>query len=328
MLRNGRRLGRPVPRHLAAWSRFEGERGLLSVAFPPDYAAQRPLLRLLHGQAAATSGSTNSTAAAPTRAARGSRRAGDRDPPPGQLRTTTAASCSSSATSSTSAPATAAPAATRRTTPRTGSACSASCCGSTRGPPAGGPTRSPPPTRSSAGPAATRSTATACATRSASPSTRSPPRQPRIAIGDVGQNRFEELDYTTVARRRRRQLRLGRLRGLRPLPRRKQRHARPGRHREADLRLPPQPRRQLLDHRRLRGRATAACRSLYGRYVYADLCEGQLRSLVPHLQPGQRRPQARPLGRSTELLRRRRPAAASTSPRSKGPVYRPRVAAR
>ena len=57
----------------------------------------------------------------------------------------------------------------------------------------------------------------------------------------------------------RRQLRLGRLRGLRPLPRRKQRHARPRRHDEADLRLPPQPRRQLLDHRRLRGRATAAC---------------------------------------------------------------------
>jgi hypothetical protein len=24
--------------------------------------------------------------------------------------------------------------------------------------------------------------------------------------------------------------------------------------------------------------------SLYGRYVYADLCEGQLRSLVPHLK--------------------------------------------
>ena len=41
--------------------------------------------------------------------------------------------------------------------------------------------------------------------------------QPRIAIGDVGQNRFEELDYTTVGRGERRQLRLGRLRGLRPL---------------------------------------------------------------------------------------------------------------
>ena len=78
--------------------------------------------------------------------------------------------------------------------------------------------------------------------------------QPRLAIGDVGQNRFEEVDYTTGRRRRRRQLRLGRPRGLRPLPRRKQRHARPGRHDQADLRLPAQPRRQLRDHRRLRRR--------------------------------------------------------------------------
>ena len=30
--------------------------------------------------------------------------------------------------------------------------------------------------------------------------------------------------------------------------------------------------------------ATARLRSLHGRYVYADLCEGQLRSLVPHLK--------------------------------------------
>ena len=27
-----------------------------------------------------------------------------------------------------------------------------------------------------------------------------------------------------------------------------------------------------------------ALRSLYKRYVYADLCEGELRSLVPHLK--------------------------------------------
>ena len=60
-------------------------------------------------------------------------------------------------------------------------------------------------------------------------------------------------------RRRRRQLRLGRLRGLRPLRRRKQRHPGPRRHDQADLRLQPQPRRrQLLDHRRLRGRRPAA----------------------------------------------------------------------
>ena len=39
--------------------------------------------------------------------------------------------------------------------------------------------------------------------------------QPRIAIGDVGQNQFEELDYTTVGRGQWRQLRLGRPRGVR-----------------------------------------------------------------------------------------------------------------
>ena len=80
------------------------------------------------------------------------------------------------------------------------------------------------------------------------------PRQPRIAIGDVGQNRFEELDYTTVAAAARRQLRLGRARGLHSVQRRQRRHPRPGRDGQADLRLPPQPRRQLLDHRRLRRR--------------------------------------------------------------------------
>ncbi len=81
---------------------------------------------------------------------------------------------------------------------------------------------------------------------------------------------------------RRRQLRLGRDRGLAALRRRRLRDARPRRHHEADLRLPPLPRRQLLGDRRLR-RRRPTLPSLYGRYVYADYCEGQLRALTPHL---------------------------------------------
>ncbi len=50
VLRKGRRLGRPFL-DISGLVSFEGEQGLLSVAFPPDYAEQRPLLRLLHGPA-------------------------------------------------------------------------------------------------------------------------------------------------------------------------------------------------------------------------------------------------------------------------------------
>ena len=83
--------------------------------------------------------------------------------------------------------------------------------------------------------------------------------QPRIAIGDVGQNRFEELDYTTVAAAGGANFGWDALRGLRPLQRRKQRHPGPRRHDQADHGLQPQPRRrQLLDHRRLRGRRRRA----------------------------------------------------------------------
>ena len=61
---------------------FGGERGLLSIAFPPDYREQRALLRLLHRQRGQH---PDRRVPAPQRrpAPRaGSRRAGDRDPPP------------------------------------------------------------------------------------------------------------------------------------------------------------------------------------------------------------------------------------------------------
>ena len=40
------------------------------------------------------------------------------------------------------------------------------------------------------------------------------------------------------------------------------------------------PRRGLLGHRRLRRPRPARCESLYGRYLYGDFCDGQLRSFT------------------------------------------------
>ncbi len=108
------------------------------------------------------------------------------------------------------------------------------------------------------------------------------PGQPRLAIGDVGQNRFEEVDYTTVAAAQGANFGWDAFEGfdryedessgtddpggtVKPIfayP-----HSRGGScsiiggYVVADKRLP----------------------TLYKRYIYADLCEGQLRSLVPHL---------------------------------------------
>ena len=69
-------------------------------------------------------------------------------------------------------------------------------------------------TRSSGREGPTRSTRSACATRTASRSTAA---AATIAIGDVGQDAREEIDYETLEERPRRQLRLGRVRGRAPL---------------------------------------------------------------------------------------------------------------
>jgi len=105
--------------------------------------------------------------------------------------------------------------------------------------------------------------------------------QPRIAIGDVGQNRFEELDYTTVARARGANFGWDAFEGFSKY--------------EEDNGGTPDPGgtvKPIFAYGRSRGCTIIGgyvvrdrrLPGLRGRYVYADLCEGQLRSLVPHLK--------------------------------------------
>ena len=107
-------------------------------------------------------------------------------------------------------------------------------------------------------------------------------KQPRIAIGDVGQNRFEEIDYTTVAAAAGANFGWDALEGAKPYTEENGGTPDPGGTVKPIY---------VYSHDRggscsviggyvVRDRSLA---SLYGRYVYADLCEGQLRSLVPHL---------------------------------------------
>jgi glucose/arabinose dehydrogenase len=109
------------------------------------------------------------------------------------------------------------------------------------------------------------------------------PGQPRIAIGDVGQNRFEELDYTTVAAAQGANFGWDALEGFSPYTEENSGTPDPGGTVKPIFAYP---------HSRggscsIIGGYVVGDRSLpalYGRYVYADLCEGELRSLVPHLR--------------------------------------------
>lgn len=106
--------------------------------------------------------------------------------------------------------------------------------------------------------------------------------QPRIAIGDVGQNRVEELDYTTVAAAAGANFGWDAFEGFSTY--------------EDENSGTPDPGgtvKPIYAYPHSRGGSCSiiggyvvrdrSLRSLYKRYVYADLCEGQLRSLVPHL---------------------------------------------
>ena len=105
--------------------------------------------------------------------------------------------------------------------------------------------------------------------------------QPRIAIGDVGQNRFEELDYLTVNRANGANFGWDALEGF-------------SKYTEENSGTPDPGGtvKPIFVYGRSRGCTIIGgylardprLRGLRGRYVYADLCEGQLRSLPPHLK--------------------------------------------
>ncbi|MGV1049029.1 MAG: PQQ-dependent sugar dehydrogenase [Solirubrobacterales bacterium] len=108
-------------------------------------------------------------------------------------------------------------------------------------------------------------------------------KQPAIAIGDVGQNRFEELDYTTVAAADGANFGWDAFEGFSTY--------------EDENSGTPDPggtTKPIFAYSHNRGGSCSIIGgyvvadrhlpALYKRYVYADLCEGQIRSLVPHLK--------------------------------------------
>jgi glucose/arabinose dehydrogenase len=107
--------------------------------------------------------------------------------------------------------------------------------------------------------------------------------KPRLAIADVGQDEFEELDYTTVSAAHGANFGWDAFEGFAPY-----RGANSG---------TPDPGgtvKPIFAYSHSRGGSCTIIGgyvvrdrrlpSLYKRYVYADLCEGELRSLVPHLR--------------------------------------------
>jgi len=107
--------------------------------------------------------------------------------------------------------------------------------------------------------------------------------RPRIAIGDVGQNRYEELDYTTVGRARGANFGWDAFEGFQPYTESNGGTPNPG-----------GTTKPIFAYSHDRGGsctiiggyvvADRALRSLYKRYVYADLCEGKIRALTPGLR--------------------------------------------
>jgi glucose/arabinose dehydrogenase len=106
-------------------------------------------------------------------------------------------------------------------------------------------------------------------------------KQPRIAIGDVGQNEFEEIDYATLDRAAGANFGWDAFEGFAPY-----------RDESSGTADPGGTIRPILAFPHSRGGSCSVTggyvvrdkrlRSLYKRYVYADFCEGELRSLVPH----------------------------------------------
>jgi len=107
-------------------------------------------------------------------------------------------------------------------------------------------------------------------------------RSPRIAIADVGQGRFEEVDYTTLAAARGANFGWDAFEGFAPY-----------RDENSGTPDPGGTVKPIFAYSHDRGGSCTIIGgyvvrdprlpSLRGRYLYADLCEGELRSLVPHL---------------------------------------------
>jgi glucose/arabinose dehydrogenase len=105
------------------------------------------------------------------------------------------------------------------------------------------------------------------------------PAQPRIAIGDVGQDRFDEIDYVTLASAAGANFGWNDFEGFSPFS---------GAH-------PPTPSGTVkpIAVRSITGAGCAIIggyvvrdrklRSLFHRYVYGDFCTGKIRSLIPRL---------------------------------------------
>ncbi len=285
-----RQAGRDVPRHRR--HRLDRRRAGTALGRVPARLRELPaLLRLLHGPKRRRSRSTTS-AVRPHRRSRRSRHQGrrsSRSRTPALPTTTAERSPSAPTESSTSPPATAA---FEARTPRTAAACSASCCGSIRGRRrvAATGSRREIPYRKRGGEneifaAGLRNPFRFSFDR----------RKPMLAIGDVGESRVRGGRLPAGERGPGRQLRLARLRGPRPARRR--------RSAERPTIRPMHAYSHAGGNCAVTGGVTvhdSALKSLRGRYLYADLCAGELRSFRPQPE-GQRRPR-RPLPRPRRRL--------------------------
>jgi glucose/arabinose dehydrogenase len=140
-------------------------------------------------------------------------------------------------------------------------------------------------------------------------------RRPRIVIADVGQDRFEEIDYEKLGGARGAHFGWDEWEAFAP--------------HECDGRCARGTRKPIFAYGRSAGCTVIGgyvvrdprLRSLRGRYVFTDLCEGRLRSIAPRLRRVRR---ARPVGVSVAEPtsfgedRRGRVYVASLA----GPVYR------
>jgi glucose/arabinose dehydrogenase len=107
--------------------------------------------------------------------------------------------------------------------------------------------------------------------------------QPRLVIGDVGQDEFEEVDYTGLGAAAGANFGWDAFEGKSEYT-----------GSESGTPDPGGTVKPILAYPHSRGGSCSitggyvvrdqSLRSLYKRYVYADFCEGQLRSLVPHLR--------------------------------------------